>query len=131
MLTLACATGIVFAVAGCSIAMAARQPSAKNLDVLKPGTARTAVVAELGWPEHTETAADGKRTDLFSVTQGYSKAARVSRVLLHGTADALTLGLWEAIGTPTEMIFDGKPLSIAVTYDATDNVAVSQVIKRQ
>src|SRR3954462_14163625 len=95
--TLGFAFVVCFASAGCSIAMAARQPTAKNLDVLKPGTARTVVVAELGWPEHSETTADGKRTDLFSVTQGYTKGAKVSRVLLHGAADTLTLGLWEVI----------------------------------
>src|SRR3954465_1320137 len=84
----------VVAWSGCAVAMAARQPTAKNLDVLKPGTERTAVVAELGWPLHSETGADGRRSDYYTITQGYSKGAKVSRVLLHGIADTLTLGTW-------------------------------------
>jgi len=101
--------------------MAAKQPPKKNLGVLKEGTPRSLLLAEFGQPVATETK-DGKRVDVFSFTQGYSKGAKAGRALFHGAADVFTLGLWEVFATPTEGIFDGKKLAFEVTYDASDKV---------
>jgi len=106
---------------GCSAFMAAKQPPKKNLGVLKEGTPRSLLLAEFGQPVATETK-DGKRVDVFSFTQGYSKGAKAGRALFHGAADVFTLGLWEVFATPTEGIFDGKKLAFEVTYDASDKV---------
>ena len=106
---------------GCSVAMAAKQPGRKNVDVMSQGMPRNMVLAELGQPITAEKK-DGKRVDVFSFVQGYRKGVRVGRTLAHGTADVLTLGLWEVVGTPTEATFDGKPIAFEVTYDAHDRV---------
>lgn len=116
--------------AGCASVMAARQPSAKNLDVLKIGTPRPQVIAELGWPNQAAVT-DGKRTDNFTILQGYSKGAKISRSLLHGLADTVTLGLWEVVGTPTEMVFHGTNLLIRVCYDLEEKVAESKILKNE
>lgn len=115
--------------AGCSVAMAARQPSKKDVKVFSHGIPRSLVVAEVGAPVTTETRA-GKRVEVYAFTQGYSKATRVSRSIGHGAADVLTLGLWEAVGTPTEAVFNGKRVVYEVTYDSADRVENVVVLKK-
>lgn len=106
---------------GCSVYMAATQPTQKNLDVLSAGTPRSLVLAEIGQPQASEMK-DGKRVDVFSFVQGYSKGAKAGRALFHGAADVFTLGLWEVLGTPTESIFTGEKVAYEVTYDTSDKV---------
>jgi hypothetical protein len=111
----------LFTQTGCSVFMAAKQPPKKNLGVLKEGTPRSLLLAEFGQPIATENK-DGKKVDVFSFTQGYSKGAKTGRAVFHGAADVLTLGLWEVVGTPTEAAFDGKKMAFEVTYDASEKV---------
>ena len=106
---------------GCAVFMAARQPSKRDLSVLGVGQSRSLLLAELGPPTATETR-DGKRVDVFSFTQGYSKPTKVVRAVFHGAVDIATLGLWEVVGTPTEAVFDGTKMALEVTYDANDRV---------
>jgi len=79
------------------------------------------LLAELGQPTATETR-DGRKVDVFSFTQGYSKPAKAARAVFHGVADVFTLGLWEVVGTPTEAVFDGTKIGLKVTYDGNDRV---------
>jgi outer membrane protein assembly factor BamE (lipoprotein component of BamABCDE complex) len=111
--------------AGCSVYMAAKQPSQKNLDVMAVGTPRSLVLAELGSPAATETR-DGKKVDVFSFVQGYSQGSKTTRAVFHGLADVFTAGLWEVVGTPTESIFHGTKVSYEVTYD--DGSRVEKVV---
>jgi len=116
---------IVLAVAtfGCSVFMAASQPGKKDLKVLEKGTPRDAVVAELGRPTFTEEDPEGRYChQKFAFEQGYSGLAKGSRATFHFVADVFTLGLWELVGTPTEMYFDGTEVSLEVLYDDEDRV---------
>lgn len=106
---------------GCSVYMAAKQPGEKDLSVLKPGTHRSLVIAELGTPVWSGEK-DGNKVDLFVFKQGYGAGARTARALFHGTADVFTLGLWEVISTPTEAYFSGSDLKVEVAYDDKDLV---------
>lgn len=106
---------------GCSVYMAAKQPNRKNLEVFSVGTPRSLVLAEIGQPQASETK-DGKRVDVFSFVQGYSKGAKAGRALFHGAADVFTLGMWEVVGTPTEAIFTGEKVAYEVTYNTSDKV---------
>ncbi|MGO4685219.1 hypothetical protein [Hyphomicrobium sp. 2TAF46] len=108
--------------------MAANQPNAKDLTVLSPGQPRARLIAELGPPVSTQTD-KGVRTDIFSFTQGYSGGAKAGRAILHGAADVFTMGLWEAVGTPTEGYFNGTPMSAQVTYDQNDIVTAIVPLK--
>jgi hypothetical protein len=116
-------------VTGCSVAMAAHQPSRKDVKFFNQGVPRSLVVAEVGAPITTETRA-GKRVEVYAFRQGYSKAARVSRTIGHGAADVMTFGLWEVVGTPTEAAFNGKRVVYEVTYDATDRIENVIVLKK-
>jgi len=113
---------------GCSVFMAANQPQRKDVNVLDRGTFRNTVIAELGAPAYTEVK-EGKKCDVFSFVQGYSKGAKVGRTVFHGAADVLTLGLWEVAGTPIEAIADGNEVKVEVFYDANDTVDRVNVIK--
>lgn len=113
--------GLLMSQTGCAVFMAAKQPPKKDLSVLKQGTPRSLLLAELGQPIASETK-NGKRVDVFSFTQGYSKPAKAARAVFHGAADVFTLGLWEVVGTPTEAVFDGTKVALEVTYDQADRV---------
>jgi hypothetical protein len=114
---------------GCSVVMAAKQPSKKDVGLLTVGMPRNLVLAELGQPIDTETK-NGKRVEVYSFVQGYGKGTRVGRSIAHGTADVLTLGLWEAVGTPTEAAFNGTRVAYEVTYDSSDKVELVVPLKR-
>jgi hypothetical protein len=113
---------------GCAVYMAAHQPDAKDLTVLSVGQPRARLIAELGPPVSSQTV-EGVRTDIFSFTQGYSGGAKAGRAIFHGAADVATLGLWEAVGTPTEGYFNGTQLSAQVTYDPQDRVTAVVPLK--
>ena len=72
---------------GCSVFMAANQPSKKNLDELSIGTLSNIVLAELGAPLSTQNLTNGTLKDLFCIKQGYSKINKTSRAFVHGVMD--------------------------------------------
>jgi hypothetical protein len=106
---------------GCSVYMAANQPTEKDLSLLNPGQSRARLIAEFGQPIQTEVK-NGARHDIFQWTQGYNPGVLAGRAVGHAAADVFTLGLWEAVGTPTEGYFNGTQLSAEVVYDREDRV---------
>ena len=116
--------------AGCSVFMAANQPARKNLDLFSVGTPRDVLLAEYGLPSVSETK-DGKRREIFTFKQGYSTAAKTGRAVFHGVADFFTLGLWEVVGTPTELVFQGEEMAFDVSYDENDRVDKVTVLKKK
>lgn len=114
---------------GCAVFMAARQPTRKDLSLFKIGTPRSLLIAEFGAPAVTEVR-DGKKYEIFRFTQGYSGPVKVGRALFHGTADVFTLGLWEVIGTPTEMVLDGTEIAYEVSYDENNRVDSVNLLKQ-
>jgi len=114
-----------FILNGCSVYMAAHQPSEKNVDLFKIGTPKSFLVAEFGQPTSTEMR-DGKKYDIYRFTQGYSGGAKAGRAFAEGVADVFTLGIAEVITTPVETIADGNLVAYEVSYDKND--LVDQVI---
>jgi len=115
---------------GCSVYMAAHQPDLKDTSLFKEGTPRSLLLAEYGFPTSSETK-DGKKSEIFVFTQGYSKGAKAGRAFFHGAADVLTIGLWEIVGTPTEATFDGKKMAYQVTYDKDEKVDSVILLKKK
>jgi len=72
---------------------------------------------------------NGVRSEVYKFKQGYSQPARISRAVLHGTADILTFGLWEAVGTPTEYVFSGTETIVLVTYNRDERVETVEYFK--
>lgn len=119
---------VLLAISGCSVYMAAKQPGAKDLSVLKEGTPRGHVIAELGAPVWSGDKG-GSKVDIFAFTQGYSAGAKAGRAFFHGAADFFTLGLWEVVGTPVESVASGTEMKVEVTYDEKDQVKAAEVIQ--
>jgi hypothetical protein len=122
--------GVLLASPGCAAYKATQQPDKKNLSVLTPGTPRSHVIAELGAPLWSEER-DGARVDLFAFKQGYRKATKAGRALVHGAADVATGGLWEVIGIPAEALANGTDIKVEVTYDRLRAVRTIEVIEGQ
>ncbi len=116
---------------GCSVYMAAKQPDKKDIDLFKIGTPRSMLLAEFGLPAVSEVREDGKKYEIYRFTQGYSGGAKTGRAVFHGAADIVTLGLWEAVGTPTEGAFDGTEMAYEVRYDENDKIDQVVLLKKK
>ena len=122
--------GITFAAilnTSCAVVMASKQPTKKNIEMLAVGISRSLVVAELGAPITSEYK-NGQRHEIYTFTQGYSKAAKVGRAFFHGAADVATMGLWELIGTPTETVMNGQKTSYEMIFDENDRLLTAQLL---
>lgn len=113
---------------GCAVIMAVKQPDKKDLTVLKKGTQRGLVISELGDPISSEQQ-ENKTIELYKFVQGYNKVTKAGRALVHGAADVFTLGIWEAVGTPAEAIFDGSEMLVQVTYDEKSKISHVELLK--
>ena len=114
---------------GCSISRALNQPDKKDISVLKVGTHRDLVIAELGSPTLTRVDEKGNEYDIYSFIQGFSKGNKVARAFGHGVVDVFTLGLWEVLANPIEGIASGKKVKIKITYDKEKKVATVEELK--
>ena len=112
---------LTFFANGCSVYMAVNQPEAKDTSVLHKNAKRNDVIAALGEPIRTKKTGKG-RIDTVQFVQGYSEGTMATRAIVHGTADVLTLGLWEAVGTPTEMLLNGEKIRLQLFYDKHDRL---------
>lgn len=121
---------LAVSLSGCSVFMAAKQPEKKDVDLLKEGTSRAMLISEFGAPVISEYR-NGKRYEIFKFVQGYSTGAKAGRAFLHGAANVVTLGLWELVGTPTEITFSGDEMAFQVSYDENDIVDEVAVIKKE
>ncbi|WP_292989149.1 hypothetical protein [Nitrosomonas sp.] len=123
-------TALMLPVSGCSVFMAAQQPAAKNVELFKVGTPRDELIAEFG-PPYISEETEGKKVEIFLFIQGYSKATKTGRVIFHTAADVFTLGLWEIIGTPTELYFDGNEMAFHVSYDEHDRIDAVNALRKK
>ncbi|MCQ4189691.1 MULTISPECIES: hypothetical protein [Methylocystis] len=121
---------LCWALSGCSVYMATKQPDAKNVDLFTVGTPRTLMLAEFGMPAATETK-NGRTYEIFKFVNGYTAGAKAGRAVFHGAADVVTLGLWEVVGTPTEgVFFTGDEMVFRVRYDKDDRIDEVVALKR-
>lgn len=109
------------ALPGCSVIMAASTPGPKDMNVLLVGTPRADVLKEFGEPEQTGVHA-GKRVDTFKFKEGQRDNQKYGRAALHAGLDLLTLGIWEVVGTPAEIMSMQPETRIDVTYNERDRV---------
>jgi hypothetical protein len=120
----------VIANSGCSVFMAAKQPSEKDVDLFKVGTPRSLLLAEFGLPTVSEIRNE-KKFEIYKFVDGYSAGAKGGRAVFHGVCDVFTLGLWEVVGTPTEGIFNGNEMAYEVSYDENDRIDQVILLKKK
>ena len=121
---------LLIPVSGCSVFMAAKQPEKKDIGLFKVGVSRITLISEFGPPVIIEYK-DDKKIEIFKFVQGYSTGAKAGRAFFHGAASVVTLGLWELVGTPTEITFNGDEMAYLVKYDENDLVDEVIAIKKE
>jgi len=113
----------------CSVFMAAKQPGKKDVSLFRVGTPRGMLLAEFGLPLVAEER-NGRKFEIYKFVDGYSPGAKAGRAVLHGTADILTFGIWEVVGTPTEGVFNGNENTFRVRYDKDDRIDEVVALKK-
>jgi hypothetical protein len=104
-------------IAGCSVVMEASRPAPVRLAQFNKGESRDAVVAKLGQPVSTTTDADGASCDLYSLPlSGYGNLAKAGIAFGEVVADFWTLGIAEAVSTPTEAATRNKKTPVWFCY---------------
>ena len=121
---------LLIPVSGCSVFMAAKQPEKKDIGLFKVGVSRITLISEFG-PTVISEYKDDKKIEIFKFVQGYSTGAKAGRAFFHGAASVVTLGLWELVGTPTEITFNGDEMAYLVKYDENDLVDEVIAIKKE
>jgi len=121
---------LLISVSGCSVFMAAKQPEKKDISLLTEGVSRAVLISEFGAPVISEYKND-KRFEIFKFVQGYSTGAKAGRAFFHGAASVATLGLWELVGTPAEITFNGDEMAFQVSYDENDLVDQVKLITKE
>lgn len=108
---------LVLTLTSCSVYMAANQEDKKDLSLLKEGVLQSTLIGAYGMPESTVKDPNYGQCDIFRFKQGYNSGVKAGRTALHATADVLTLGIWEVVGTPIESAADGTMVAYQVCYD--------------
>lgn len=113
------------ALSSCSVGMALSGEREKDVSILTPGTPQAVVRAAIGPPEDVliDTGDHGEKlaVDTFKICRGNEPS--IGRAIGHGIMDVLTLGIWEAIGTPIEAIGTEEECRlITVYYDEDQKV---------
>ncbi|MBA3814295.1 MAG: hypothetical protein H0X26_07390 [Alphaproteobacteria bacterium] len=98
----------------CSVGMALNGHKDPDLSVVRKDMHRTDVELQLGMPIRANTAPNGQTTAVYEYEVG--REASTGRAVAHGVMDVLTLGIWEFVGTPVEVL-KGDTLCITVIYD--------------
>jgi hypothetical protein len=105
--------GLPLALGGCSVGMALSGEETPDLAACRVGANRADVEVQLGQPVSVQSLPDGGQTCTYEYQVGNDPSA--GRAIAHGAMDVLTLGLWEAVGTPVEAI-QGQKYRMTVAY---------------
>jgi hypothetical protein len=110
----------VLSLSACSVGMALSGKKDPDLSVLKKGGYRCEVELQFGSPTQVAVSSgNGYTTALYNYEVGNESSP--GRAVAHGAMDVLTLGLWEVVGTPVELV-TGSSHQLTVTYDETDRI---------
>ncbi len=102
----------------CAVGMAASGKKNMDTTILFPGAPRAAVISKLGPPETSTVDEEGNYVESYLIVKGNEPSA--GRAILHSTLDDMTLGLWEIIGTPIELIAGSESYTRATIYYDSD-----------
>jgi hypothetical protein len=116
---------------GCSAVMAGKRSTYRgDSKVLMVGQTRTAVEAELGVPDMSSPLAENKQRVIYKMDpDAHTRGAKNAAVAGHVVADILTLGLWEVVGTPTELAAQDQMHNYIVTYNSAGIIESVESLK--
>ncbi len=107
----------------CSVGMALSGTKATDTSVFYNGAERSFVMAKAGLPEVSIQGKDGNWIDTYLIVKGNEPSA--GRAIGHGVMDVLTLGLWEGLGTPIEVVAGMEDKSRFIVYYDEDQKIVN------
>ena len=107
----------------CSVGMALSGTKATDTSVFYNGAERSFVMAKAGLPEVSIQGKDGNWIDTYLIVKGNEPSA--GRAIGHGVMDVLTLGLWEVLGTPIEVVAGMEDKSRFIVYYDEDQKIVN------
>ncbi len=92
-----------------------------NTSILYPGVPREAVISRIGEPESSVADKEGNYIDTYTIVKGNEPSS--TRAVVHGTLDVLTVGLWELMATPIEVLEGVETSSqIVIYYDSEERI---------
>ncbi|MGD0289526.1 MAG: hypothetical protein ABSC63_07735 [Candidatus Binataceae bacterium] len=107
---------ILALVSGCSLYFENKRPDYTDVTKVHKGTPRYDVMAAFGKPIESYKQ-DGKDVDVFQADPNGRYAGTKTAVTTFNTvADIFTIGMWEAVATPAEMLTKHKLTTYVVTY---------------
>jgi hypothetical protein len=98
-----------------------------NLAVCRVGATQGEIEVELGPPTSVTLVEDGGTQCTYQYQVGNEPSA--GRAALHAGMDVLTLGIWELVGTPHEVV-QGQDFELVVTYGPDGKAENIQVRRR-
>lgn len=111
--------GLTLFLQGCSAVMAASGTKEANLSALNRGDSRSMVLAKVG-QQPSRVVNDGKNImEIYELERGNEPST--GRAVAHGVLTLGTLGLWEIVGTPLEVV-KGEKYFLTVYYDNNENL---------
>jgi hypothetical protein len=116
LLGLMTASGLA-ALTACSPVMESQRPDPVDLSQFKPGEQRFDVVKVVGTPM-TSMKHDGQSCDIYQLyTHGPTAGGKAAIAFTEAVADVFTLGLAEAVSTPTEAATKNSKYPVTFCYD--------------
>ncbi|MCO6439372.1 MAG: hypothetical protein J5J06_19965 [Phycisphaerae bacterium] len=109
---------LLITLSGCSVVMAARGERPPDLSAIRPGVSKTETELALGTPDSTIQHQHGS-TSIYQFETDNEPSP--GRAVAHGALDVLTLGIWEAIGTPIELA-TGENEILVIEFDKDDRI---------
>jgi len=114
---------------GCSVYYESKRPEYIDVTSLHVGMERYEVTALLGKPADSYKK-DGMEVDVFLIDpNGRYLMTKVAVNTFDVAADVFTLGMWEAVATPAEMLTTHKNTTYMITYNASEKVASIDTLK--
>lgn len=115
---------------GCSVMMAGKKQTRKDLSVIRIGGDRDDIVQVLGAPYMTTKTDDGGCKDIYKLVENAGTAeTKTLAIVGHTTMDVVTLGLWEIVGTPLEVATQEEATVFIMYYDAGYKLKHYEAIK--
>ena len=115
----------LIALSGCSVGMAASGHQEMDTSIVFPGSNRAVIISKLGAPETSRVLEEGGREDSYFIKQGNESSS--GRAWAHAGMDLLSLGIWELVATPYELVQSENKYRLLITYDAKG--VVTDVLK--
>jgi hypothetical protein len=121
----------LLALCGCSVAMSAKRSTYKgDPAIIQVGADRAVIESTFGSPDMTAAMGNGDTKVIYKIDPDAHRAVtRNAAVAGHVVADVLTLGLWEAVGTPMELAAQDRMTTYIVIYGPEGKAKSVETVK--